>query len=97
MWRYGHFPHFSWMGSFSPGGIVSMLIWVLIILALVYLAIKLFRALTSEEIKQNRDKSDSIDILKVRYARGEISQEEYFRMREILEHYSSSASATNKS
>lgn len=84
MWRYGHFPHFSWMGSFFPGGIISMLIWALIILALVYLAIKLFRALTSEQTKQNRDRLDSLGILKMRYARGEIGHEDYLTMKETL-------------
>jgi putative membrane protein len=84
MWRYGHFPHFYWMGSFLPGSIFSMLIWVLIILALVYLAVKLFRALTSEQIKQNRDNFDSFEILKMRYARGEISHEDYLTMKETL-------------
>ena len=84
MWRYGHFPHYSWMGSFFPGGIVSMLIWVLSILALVYLGIKLFRALSSEKIKQNRDNLDSFEILKMRYARGEISHEDYLTMKDTL-------------
>ncbi len=84
MWRYGHFPHYSWMGSFFPGGIVSMLIWVLIILAFVYLAIRLFRALTSQQTKQNRDDFDSFEILKMRYARGEISHEDYLTMKETL-------------
>jgi putative membrane protein len=84
MWRYGHFPNFSWMGRFFPGGIISMLIWALIILALVYLAIKLFRALTSEQTEQNRDRFDSLEILKMRYARGEIGQEDYLTMKETL-------------
>lgn len=84
MWRYGHFPHYSWMGSFFPGGIVSMLIWVLIILAFVYFAIRLFRVLTSQQTKQNRDDFDSFEILKMRYARGEISHEDYLTMKETL-------------
>ena len=84
MWRYGHFPHYSWMGSFFSGGIVSMLIWVLIILALFYLAMKLFRALRLEQTKQNRDNFDSFEILKMRYARGEISHEDYLTMKETL-------------
>jgi len=71
-------------GSFFPGGIVSILIWVLIFLALVYLGIKLFRALTSEKINQSRDTFDSFEILKMRYARGEISHEEYLTMKETL-------------
>ena len=84
MWRYGHFPHYSWMGSFFSGGIVSMLIWVLIILALFYLAMKLFRALNLDRTKQNRDNLDSFEILKMRYARGEISHEDYLTMKETL-------------
>ncbi len=84
MWRYGHFPHYSWMGGFFPGGIVSMLLWVLIISAFVYLAIKLFRALTSEQTKQNRDNFDSFEILKMRYAKGEISHDDYLTMKETL-------------
>lgn len=31
-----------------------------------------------------RDASDSLEIIKARFARGEISEEEYQRMREIL-------------
>ena len=84
MWRYGHFSHYSWMGSFFPGGIVSMLIWGLIIVALVYLAIRLFRGLTSEQTRQNRDNLDSFEILKMRYAKGEISHEDYLTMKETL-------------
>ena len=84
MWQYGHFPHYSWMGSFFSGGIVSMLIWVLIILALFYLAMKLFRALNLDRTKQNRDNLDSFEILKMRYARGEISHEDYLTMKETL-------------
>ena len=61
-----------------------MLIWVLIFLVLVYLGIKLFRALTSEQTKQNRDNFDSFEILKMRYARGEISHEDYLTMKETL-------------
>jgi uncharacterized membrane protein len=72
------------MGGFFPGGILSMLIWVLIIVALVYLTIKLFRGLTSEQTKQNRDSFDSFEILKIRYARGEISHEDYLTMKETL-------------
>jgi uncharacterized membrane protein len=72
------------MGSLFPGGIISMLMWALIILTLIYLAIRLFRALTSEPIKQDRDRFDSLEIIKMRYARGEIGQEDYLTMKETL-------------
>ena len=61
-----------------------MLIWVLIILALVYLGMKLFRVFNLEQTKQNRDNLDSFEILKMRYARGEISHEDYLTMKETL-------------
>ena len=61
-----------------------MLIWILIILALVYLGMKLFRAFNLEQTKQNRDNLDSFEILKMRYARGEISHEDYLAMKETL-------------
>ena len=61
-----------------------MLIWVLIILALFYLAMKLFRALNLEQTRQNRDNLDSFEILKMRYARGEISHEDYLTMKDTL-------------
>ena len=61
-----------------------MLIWVLLILALFYLAMKLFRAFNLEQTKQNRDNLDSFEILKMRYARGEISHEDYLAMKETL-------------
>ena len=61
-----------------------MLIWVLLILALFYLAMKLFRAFNLEQTKQNRDNLDSFEILKMRYARGEISHEDYLTMKETL-------------
>jgi len=71
MWHYGRFSHFSLLDNFPHGGIFSTLIWTLIILGFVYLAIKLFGGLKSE-------------ILKMRYARGEISHEDYLTMKETL-------------
>ena len=85
MWHYGRFSHFSLLDNFFHGGIFSMLIWTLIILGFVYLAIKLFGSLKFGPISQDRDRFDSLEILKVRYARGEISQEDYIRMKETLE------------
>ena len=62
-----------------------MLKWTWSILGFVYLTIKLFGSLKSGQISQERNRSDSLEILKVRYARGEISQEDYIRMKETLE------------
>lgn len=77
--------YFPGLGGFFPGGIVHVLLWGLIILVLVYLAGKLIGAISSDRVRENRDRVDSLSILKMRFARGEISREDYLRMREILE------------
>ena len=72
------------MGGVFSGGIFSLLLWGIIVFILVYLAIRLFGSLRSRQTGQDRDRHDSLDILKVRYARGELSQDDYARMKEIL-------------
>lgn len=56
----------------------------MIVLLLVLLAIKLFGSLRSGKKEQNRDRYDSLAILKMRYARGEISDEEFAKMKNTL-------------
>jgi putative membrane protein len=75
---------FSWARGFFPGGVFSLLVWGLIILALVFLAVRLFGSLRSPQNGWDRDRYDSLQILKVRYVKGELSQDEYGKMRETL-------------
>jgi len=84
MWGCNYFPYFSWVSRIFPGGIFSILLWGLIILLLVLLAIKLFGTFRSGRAGQNRDRYDSLEILKMRYARGEMSNEEYLKMKDVL-------------
>jgi putative membrane protein len=78
----------SWLGGGYPGtgsffghfgGIIGLLIFVVVI-ALIY---KLFKS-SSKGANATSDKHDSFAILKSRFARGEISLEEYQRLKEIL-------------
>ncbi len=67
-------------GAFFPGPfgwIVTLLFWGLII----YLLIKLFGALFSGK---KGNPSSNLDTLKERYARGEIDEDEYRRMKTEL-------------
>ncbi len=72
-WEYG------WTWGMSMG--VGMLIfWVLVIVAMVYLIRYLARGMGGRNIREET----ALDILKKRYARGEISREQYEQMREDL-------------
>ncbi len=84
MWGCSYFPCFSGPGGFSPGWIFSILFWCLIVLLFVMLAIKLVGYLRSGKTGNDKDRYDSLSILKMRYARGEISDEEFVRMKNTL-------------
>ncbi len=67
-------------GAFFPGPIgwvVTLLFWAL----LIYLAVKLFKAIFSGTPKGS---ASPLDSLKERYARGEIGEDEYNRMKTEL-------------
>lgn len=84
MWGCSYMPYFSWAGRFFPGWIFSILFWGLIVLLFVMLAIKLVGYLRSGKTGNDKDQYDSLSILKMRYARGEISDEEFVRMKNTL-------------
>ncbi len=68
-----------WMG-FGFGGGFMWIVWVLVLLAVIWGIKAAFSASSSTDRTQN-----ALEILKIRYARGEISAEEYQRMRRELE------------
>jgi putative membrane protein len=77
---------FGW-GMMIIGGLVMLLFWSIVIA----LAVWAIRALTRSEQGRGEGKSlalhenNALEILKQRYARGEISREEYQDMRRDLE------------
>jgi len=80
----GYFPYFSWSGRFFSGGLLSIILWALIILIVVLLVMGLFRFLRLREAGFKRDREDSLDILKARYARGELNRAQYLKMKGTL-------------
>jgi putative membrane protein len=72
-WGYGHH---IWFG----GGIFMIIFWIAVIVALVYFMRHLSRTSAG---RQNAGETP-VDILKKRYARGEITKEQYDRMKEDL-------------
>lgn len=76
--------HWGWGGQygmgFGFGGIFMILFWVLVILGIVYL-VKLLLGGTSA----NKEKTETAEeLLKKRFARGEINREEFEKDLEIL-------------
>ncbi|MHB8789582.1 MAG: SHOCT domain-containing protein [Desulfobulbaceae bacterium] len=73
------FTHGSWLGH----GPFGLLLHILLAVVLIYVLIRIGRTIFVRN-GADRDSSDSLEILRARFARGEISAEEYQRMREIL-------------
>jgi len=63
---------------------LSFLFWALVISLAVYLVIKIFRSQANNSNETSQDRIDSLAILKARFAKGEISQEEFLKMKQIL-------------
>ncbi len=87
MWGCNYIPFLSgnrWTGGLFSGGILYLLVWGLVVLLFVYAAVRIFKAITSDKSGQHRDRIDSLAILKGRFAKGEISSEEFNKMKQIL-------------
>ena len=86
MWNCDYGPMSGgWWGGFFPGSLFSLLLWGLIIVLLVYLGIRIFKWLASDKSGALGDRVDSLAILKARFARGDISEEDYTRMKSTLD------------
>ncbi|MBE0426387.1 MAG: SHOCT domain-containing protein [Nitrospirae bacterium] len=72
-WDYG------WGMGFGFGWIAMIIFWALLILGIVYL-VKMIAVSSKKEDKQDT----AIDILKMRYAKGEISKEEFGKIKDDL-------------
>jgi putative membrane protein len=85
-WGNGYGPGWGMMGGFGfPffGGIMMLLFWVLIIIGAVWL----FQALARGgglSTWSGPSRESPLDILKARYARGEISKEQFEEMKRTL-------------
>lgn len=70
-------------GGFMGGGLFGILWSILLLVLFIYLAAKLIQYFSGTD-KGRRDRDDSLEILKNKYARGEISNEDYQQMKDIL-------------
>jgi len=87
MWGCDYIPFLSrnsLNGGLFSESIFYLLVWGAIIILFVYAAVRIFKAIITGKSVQNRDRTDSLAILKVRFAKGEISSEEFHKMKQIL-------------
>lgn len=68
---------------FSGGGILGLGLTILIVIIIASLALKIMKA-PQDRKPENSDRLDSLMILKNRFAKGEITEQEYQKMRKIL-------------
>jgi putative membrane protein len=64
--------NFGWGWGMGIGCVATLLLWILIILGIVFLVRAIFRAERKGAVEET-----ALDILKKRYARGEIGKEEF--------------------
>ena len=74
-----YWSNYGWGWGMGFGWFFMVIFWVLVILGIVYL-IKVITGIGKKEEKEET----AIDILNKRYAKGEISKEEFDRMKEDL-------------
>ncbi len=75
-WMYGYGMGWGWFGPF-----LMIAFWVLVILGIVYLV----KTIAGGRISSSAKEETAIDILKKRYAKGEIDAEEFARKKKDLE------------
>ena len=78
MWRCSHFSDFS-----ATGATLVLALAAILAAVLVWLALRRGRRPSSAK-DVHRDRADSLEILRIRYARGEVDKDTYFRMKEML-------------
>jgi putative membrane protein len=80
-WQEGY-GHMMWGGGFGIFGGLMMIVFWGIIIALIVIAVKW---LTDNQRSSNPGKRDAMEILRERFASGEIDEDEFDRRRKVLE------------
>lgn len=74
-----HWGDYGWGWGMGFGWAFMVLFWIIVIAVIVFIV----KAVTGGE-KSRREEESAVDILKKRYAKGEISKEDFDRMRDDL-------------
>ena len=83
MWDCGIGYSMGYGKWFLGGGIIGFAIKFLIVVAILALLYRLISQ-KNPKVSGNPDTKDSLEIIKARFAKGEISEQEYHRMKDVL-------------
>lgn len=75
-----HWGDYGWGWGMGFGGVFMIIFWILVILGILYVVKSIARGR-----KEGMKEETALDILKKRYAKGEIAKEEFERMKDDLE------------
>lgn len=84
MWGCNFYSDIPYVRSLFPYGFFSLLIWVVIIIASIFVLTMILKRVRNPKERIVRDSEDSMEFLKIRYAKGEIGHEDYIKMKKIL-------------
>ncbi len=84
-WGYNHDLYAN--GNYAWFGLLAMVLQFIFWIAVIIIAVRLFRSYNNRKIHPGSHSNDhALNILRERYARGEINTEEYNQRKQDLEH-----------
>ncbi|BBO77370.1 hypothetical protein DSCW_47870 [Desulfosarcina widdelii] len=84
MWGCSYYGNIPFIGFLFSRGIISLIFWSLIIFAIIFFIKTISRKNDYSKESVTTDRNDSLEILKMRYAKGEINNEEFNKMKQVL-------------
>lgn len=72
----------NWEAPFQYS-FIGILVNIMMLVTIIYIVVLIVRSFLSKD-RPSRDAVDSLEIIKLKFASGEISEEEYLRMKDIL-------------
>lgn len=84
MWGCNFYSEIPFIGSLLPHGIISLIFWGILLFLILFFIIRVVKGDNGQNRSIANDRHDSLDILKIRYAKGEINSEEFKKIKQAL-------------
>ncbi len=84
MWGCNYYSDIPLIGPFLSHGLFSLILWGVFLFFIIFLIFKILNRGGSQNKSIFNDKHDSLEILRMRYANGEINTEEFNKIKQAL-------------